>query len=145
MRRLFVCIFSLVWVVGMMAQANVSKPYWVKKVPKAPRSAMYYYRMTMAEAKTYDEAYAKAFAIAIHESRWKLGVTVDLNTSEQTILENVINDISLQTSQVRLPINKVCEYSENSSVNMNIRVYVLWQVARYGNVDPEFDDLDRCE
>lgn len=143
MRRLFVCIFSLVWVVGIMAQANTSKPYWIKKLPRTSRWEMYYYRMTKGEATNYEEAYAAAFAKAVQESKWKMGVSVDINENDAST--DVVNSLTIHSSQVRLLLNKVCEYVEKNPLNMNVQVYVLWQVARYANVDPEFDDFDRCE
>lgn len=145
MKRLVIVILTLVCAFSLEAQTNASRPSWLTRLPKAPRKAMYYYRVTTAEARTYEQAYAKAFAAAIQESRWKLGVAVDINTNEEEQQQNIINNINVQPSQVRLQLNKACEYIENSTVNMNIRVSILWQVARYGNVDPQFDDFTDCE
>lgn len=145
MRKLLLIIITLVCALSSGAQTNTSRPYWLTRLPKAPKNAMYYYRVTTAEARTYDQAYAKAFATAIQESRWKLGVAVDINTSEEEQAQDIINNINVQPSQVRLQLNKVCEHIENSTINMNVRVSILWQVARYGNVDPQFDDFTDCK
>lgn len=145
MRKLLLIIITLVCALSLGAQTNVSRPSWLTRLPRAPRNAMYYYRVTTAEARTYDQAYAKAFATAIQESRWKLGVAVDINTSEEEQAQDIINNINVQPSQVRLQLNKVCEHIENSTTNMNVRVSILWQVARYGNVDPQFDDFTDCK
>ena len=145
MRKLLLIIITLVCALSLGAQTNVSNPKWLKQLPIAPRNAMYYYRVTTAEARTYEQAYAKAFATAIQESRWKLGVAVDINTNEEEQAQDIINNINVQPSQVRLQLNKVCEYIENSTINMNVRVSILWQVARYGNVDPQFDDFTDCK
>lgn len=145
MRKLLLIIITLVCALSLGAQTNVSNPKWLKHLPIAPRNAMYYYRVTTAEARTYEQAYAKAFATAIQESRWKLGVAVDINTNEEEQAQDIINNINVQPSQVRLQLNKVCEYIENSTINMNVRVSILWQVARYGNVDPQFDDFTDCK
>lgn len=145
MRKLLLIIITLVCALSLGAQTNISRPSWLTRLPRAPRNAMYYYRVTTAEARTYDQAYAKAFATAIQESRWKLGVAVDINTSEEEQAQDIINNINVQPSQVRLQLNKVCEHIENSTTNMNVRVSILWQVARYGNVDPQFDDFTDCK
>lgn len=145
MRKLLLIIITLVCALSSGAQTNVSRPSWLTRLPRSPRNAMYYYRVTTAEARTYDQAYAKAFATAIQESYWKLGVAVDINISEDEQVQDIINNINVQPSQVRLQLNKVCEHIENSTINMNVRVFVLWQVARYGNVEPQFDDFTDCE
>lgn len=145
MKRIIILIISMVWGLTMSSQTIGSKPTWLKHLPKAPRRAMYYYRVTSAEAKTYEEAYSKAFAIAVYESRWKLGVAVDLNMGVDEHEKEIRNSISIEPSQIRIPLNKVCEFQENSPVNMNIRVHILWQIAKYGNVDPDFDDFTNCE
>ena len=145
MRKLLLIIITLVCALSLGAQTNISRPSWLTRLPRAPRNAMYYYRVTTAEARTYDQAYAKAFATAIQESRWKLGVAVNINTSEEEQAQDIINNINVQPSQVRLQLNKVCEHIENSTINMNVRVSILWQVARYGNVDPQFDEFTDCQ
>ena len=145
MRKLLLIIITLVCALSLGAQTNISRPSWLTRLPRAPRNAMYYYRVTTAEARTYDQAYAKAFATAIQESRGKLGVAVNINTSEEEQAQDIINNINVQPSQVRLQLNKVCEHIENSTINMNVRVSILWQVARYGNVDPQFDEFTDCK
>ena len=118
------------------------RPQWISQKPSDEEN--YYYRVTMAEAKTYKDAYAEAFAMAILESSWRLGVTVskidDLNTIKNVILEN----IDLKTTNMNLPMNKVCEYEEKTIGNSNIRLFILWQVAKYGNIDPDFKDFNDC-
>jgi hypothetical protein len=132
-------------VCALSASAQTSAlPSWVKHLPKAPRKAMYYYRVTTAEARTYEQAYAKAFATAIQESRWKMGVVVDLNASEEQYANDILTNINVQSSQIRLQLNKACEHIATNSYNMNTRVYILWQVAKYGNVDPQFDEFTDC-
>ena len=121
----------MVWGLTMSSQTIGSKPTWLKHLPKAPRRAMYYYRVTSAEAKTYEEAYSKAFAIAVYESRGKLGVAVDLNMGVDEHEKEIRNSISIEPSQIRIPLNKVCEYQENSPVNMNIRVHIHVHVHVY--------------
>lgn len=145
MRFLLSIIMTLVCAFSSEAQTNVSNPKWLKHLPIAPRNAMYYYRITTAEARTYDEAYAKAFERAIQESYWKLGVAVDINTSEDKQAQDIVNNINVKPSQVRLKLNKVCEHIVKSTINMNVHVFILWQVACYGNVDPKFDDFTDCE
>lgn len=118
-------------------------PKWVKHLPQAG-NATYYYRVTKADAKTYEAAYIKAFSMAILESQWKLGVKVSKTDDIQTIEQTVTSDLNLKSSNMNLPMNKVCEY-EQASPNGGVILYCLWQVASYGNVKAEFENYLDCE
>ena len=123
----------------------LGEPSWVKHLPK-PNNDTYYYRVTKAEGKTYEEAYTKAFSMAILESQWKLGVKVNKSDNVQTIEETIASDLSLRSSNMNLPLNKVCEYEKASSnISNGVVLYILWQVARYGNVKVEFEEYLNCE
>ena len=123
----------------------LGEPSWVKHLPK-PNNDTYYYRLTKAEGKTYEEAYTKAFSMAILESQWKLGVKVNKSDNVQTIEETITSDLSLRSSNMNLPLNKVCEYEKASSnISNGVVLYILWQVARYGNVKVEFEEYLNCE
>ena len=93
----------------------------------------------------YDKAYANAFAKAVLESSWKLGVEVNTQNDLQTIESNIMSNISVEKSTMILPLNKVCEYVEPQSGRMGVRVYILWQVAKYGNVRPNFEEFTDCD
>ena len=126
---------ALGWALGM--------PSWVKHLPKANNDT-YYYRVTKAEGKDYEQAYTKAFSMAILESQWKLGVKVSKQDDAKTIEESLKQDLTLKSSNMNLPMNKVCEY-EQASPNGGIILYCLWQVATYGNVKAEFENYLDCE
>ena len=132
----------MAWVLASNAQA----PYWVKRLP-IPKSGNFYYRVTIAEGRNYKDAYAEAFAMAIYESYSKLkGVSVSINSDQQSIKEGVIEAIStVDEGQMRLPINKVYEYEERVITSSKIRLYVLWQVANSALIDPQFEDFNKCE
>ena len=139
-RRILLSILTFLmpafcWALGM--------PKWIKHLPQAG-NATYYYRVTKADAKTYEEAYTKAFSMAILESQWKLGVKVSKTDDIQTIEQTVTSDLNLRSSNMNLPMNKVCEY-EQASPNGGIILYCLWQVASYGNVKAEFENYLDCE
>lgn len=123
----------------------LGKPSWIKHLPQAGNDT-YYYRVTKAEGKTYEDAYTKAFSMAILESQWKLGVRVTKTTDAQTIEETLKQDLTLKNSSMNLPMNKVCEFEQASSnPNGGIILYCLWQVATYGNVKAEFENFLECE
>lgn len=123
------------WALGM--------PKWVKHLPGAGNGT-YYYRVTKAEGKDYEQAYVKAFSMAILESQWKLGVKVSKTDDAQTIEQSLQQELTLKSSNMNLPMNKVCEY-EQASPNGGVILYCLWQVATYGNVKAEFENYLDCE
>lgn len=128
---------TIAWAIG--------EPVWLKHLPK-PNNDTYYYRVTKAEGHTYEEAYTKAFSMAILESQWKIGVKVNKLDNLQTIEETITSDLNLQSSNMILPLNKVCEYEKASpNIANGVVLYILWQVARYGNVKTEFEDYLDCE
>ena len=135
-------VLAMAWALVSNAQA----PYWVKRLP-APKSGNFYYRVTIAEGRTYKDAYAEAFAMAIYESYSKLkGIAVNINSDQQTIKDGVVDAIStIDEGQMRLPINKVCEYEERVITSNKIRLYVLWQVANNALTDPQFENFNKCE
>lgn len=136
----------MVFVMGWALVSNAQAPYWVKRLP-VPKSGNFYYRVTIAEGRNYKEAYAEAFAMAIYESYSKLkGISVGINSDQQTIKEGVVEAISaVDDGQMRLPINKVCEYEERVVTSNKIRLYVLWQVANSALIDPQFEYFNKCE
>lgn len=125
------------WALGM--------PFWVKHLPKSNNDT-YYYRVTKAEAQTYEEAYTKAFSMAILECQWRLGVKVSKSEDIQTIEQTITSELNLRSSNMNLSLNKVCEYETASpNISNGVVLYVLWQVARYGNIKVEFDEFTECE
>ena len=143
MKRL-VLIVALVmgWALVSIAQA----PYWVNRLP-VPKSGNFYYRVTIAEGRNYKDAYAEAFAMAVYESYSKLsGIAVTIGSDQQAIKEGVVEAISTANEgQMRLPINKVCEYEERVVTSNKIRLYVLWQVANSALADPQFENFNKCD
>ena len=118
------------------------RPQWITQKPSEAEN--YYYRVTMSEAKTYKDAYAEAFAMAILESSWRLGVAVSKTNDFNAIKDDVMDNIEVKSMNMKLPMNKVCEYEEKSTTSSNIRLYILWQVAKYGNKDPKFEEFNNC-
>lgn len=119
-------------------------PYWIKHLPQS-KKGNFYYRVTMAEGADYTKAYAKAFAMAILESSWKHGVTVGKGNDLKTLESDILNNINVMPKDVKIPLNKVCEYAEPIISTMHgVRIYVLWQVGNTSN-DSQFEIFNNCE
>lgn len=127
----------------VVAEAQENLPYWVNNLPK-PENGTYYFRMTHAEEMTYEKAYVKAFSMAILESSWKIGLPVDAKNDLATIEQGVENNLSIRSHQSNIAINKVCEWQTKSVTSNKVVLYVLWQVAAAGNIEPKFEEFNKC-
>lgn len=130
------------------AQTDRDMPHWITKLPSANPNKHYYYRVTMGEGDTYDKAYAKAFAKAVIEAKWKLGVRVNVS-DDMTALEGQVTEaINVQEQVMTIPINKVCDWWEDfysSTSKKQVRLYVLWQIADDGRFEPKFEEYTNCQ
>lgn len=127
----------------MVAEAQENLPYWVNNLPKSENET-YYFRVTHAEETTYEKAYVKAFSMAILESSWKMGLPVDAKNDLATIEQGVENNLSIRSHQSNIAINKVCEWQTKSVTSNKVVLYVLWQVAAAGNIEPKFEEFNKC-
>ncbi|MBR4715812.1 MAG: hypothetical protein IKP34_06520 [Bacteroidales bacterium] len=142
MKKLFLALLLLMAGV-LYAEAQETKPYWVNNLPK-PGNATYYFRVTHAEEMTYEKAYVRAFSMAILESSWKMGLPVDAKNDMATIENGVEDNLSIRSHQSNIAINKVCEYQTQSVTSNKVVLYVLWQVAASGNIEPRFEEFNKC-
>ncbi|MBQ6764201.1 MAG: hypothetical protein IJP45_03330, partial [Paludibacteraceae bacterium] len=82
-------------------------PQWVTQLPSSNPQKHFYYRVTVGEGTTYDKAYANAFAKAIMEAKWKLGVKVKVSDDMAALEDQVTNAVNVQEQYMEIPINKV--------------------------------------
>lgn len=108
-------------------------PQWIQSPPR--KTETYYYRVSQGIGLTEEVALKKAFAMAIVESAFAVGVSVDISQ-----LEKIDGDsLMVQASKfVKIPINKVCQYTESLVTRRGYRVYVLCQVANNAHIIPKF-------
>ncbi len=132
--------------VGMLCvnAQQTPMPSWVNSLPK-PENETYYFRVTHAEEMTYEKAYVRAFSMAILESSWKMGLPVDAKNDMAAIENGVEENISIRSHQSNLAINKVCEWQTQSVTSNKVILYVLWQVAAAGNIEPKFEEFNKCK
>lgn len=108
-------------------------PQWIQSPPR--KTETYYYRVSQGIGLTEEVTLKKAFAMAIVESAFAVGVSVDISQ-----LEKIDGDsLMVQASKfVKIPINKVCQYTESLVTRRGYRVYVLCQVANNAHIIPKF-------
>lgn len=129
---------------ALSLNAYAGVPPWMYSLPVSGNQT-YDYKVTQGEAKTYDEAYSKALARAILETSWKVsGVTVKVNDDLGTIEQDITQSLETISKEVRLHINKVCEYTDRPTGTMHVRVYILWQIPRDRYTNPVFEPY-KCD
>ncbi len=142
MKKYLLLLLVLLPVLYATGQNNM--PSWVNNLPK-PENDTYYFRVTHAEEMTYEKAYVRAFSMAILESSWKMGLPVDAKNDMAAIEEGVEDNISIRSHQSNIALNKVCEWQTKSITSNKVILYVLWQVAASGNIEPNFEPFNNCK
>lgn len=141
--RKHILALSLLMFCMCCVKAQDTPPSWVNSLPK-PENETYYFRVTHAEEMTYEKAYVRAFSMAILESSWKMGLPVDAKNDMAAIENGVEENISIRSHQSNIAINKVCEWQTRSVTSNKVILYVLWQVAAAGNIEPRFEEFNKC-
>ena len=122
-----------------IAQEN-TPPGWLSRLPLASNTT-YMYVMERGNGATYNEAVNNAMLKVIRNTSLRIGVAIDISEVNKALQNG--KDWDIVAVQHRIPINKVCEYRERKDESGFI-VAVLCQVAKSGNVYPEFDEFIAC-
>lgn len=110
-----------------------SRPQWIQSPPK--KAETYYYRVSHGTGLTEEAALKKALALTIMESAFAVGVSVDVHKLEKMDGDSMMIEAE---KYVKIPINKVCQYTEELITRRGYRVYVLCQVANDVHIIPDF-------
>lgn len=81
----------------------------------------------------------KAFAMAILESAFAIGIPVDIQKMEQLEGDSLLVEAS---RYVKIPINKVCQCTRELTTRRGYRVYILCQVANDVHEQPKFKSFN---
>lgn len=112
-------------------------PDWVQSPPAHTHT--YYYRVSQGTGLTEEEAGRKAFAMAIIESAFAIGIPVDMKKLEKMQADSLLIEAS---RYVKIPINKVCQCTESLVTRRGYRVYMLCQVANDVHTPPVFKSFN---
>lgn len=131
----FVCI--ILFVCTLVGNAQNRPPVWIKVHP--PRTETYHYRVSQGVGNTKEESQQRALAMAIMESALAIGIPIDVSRLEKLESDSLMITAS---TYVKIPINKVCEYTETLVTRHGYRTYVLCQVANDARVIPQFKSFN---
>ncbi|MBO5674209.1 MAG: hypothetical protein J6S09_07970 [Paludibacteraceae bacterium] len=117
------------------------RPDWFYNTPH-PGNATYLYVVEHGEGATKREALNQAIARVFQSTANRIGQFVSTDEINRAVQAGT--DYSVIGRNMKVPINKVCEFAFQDEKSYAWTVYVLCQVAKSGSVIPEFDDCDLC-
>ena len=136
MKKQFFTIFFVLIAVSSMAQ---KLPDWIINKP-TPTNNTYLYVVESATGQTEMQARNRAIAEVFRSTAMRIGQPIDSEEINKALQRGT--EYYVISSQYNIPINKVCEYTDNKT--LPCRVYVLCQVAKAGNARVEFDEFNAC-
>lgn len=114
-------------------------PDWVTNIP-SPGNNTYFYVVESAFGDTELQARNQAFARVFQSTAMRLGQPISAEEINRAVQSGT--SYSVLSRQYNIPINKVCEYTENKSGTY--RVYILCQVAKSATIPVRFDGFSAC-
>lgn len=131
----FTFVLTLFAITGMAQKL----PDWITNKP-TPTNSTYLYVVESATGQTEMQARNQAIAEVFRSTAMRIGQPFDSEEINRALQRGT--EYYVISSQYNIPINKVCEYTDNKT--SPCRVYVLFQVAKTGNIRVEFDDFNAC-
>ena len=136
MKKQILIPFLMLLAISGMAQ---KLPDWIINKP-TPTNSTYLYVVESATGQTEMQARNRAIAEVFRSTAMRIGQPFDSEEINRALQRGT--EYYVISSQYNIPINKVCEYTDNKT--SPCRVYVLCQVAKAGNIHVEFDDFKDC-
>ena len=132
-------IFTFTLLLFTLSVAAQKLPDWIINKP-TPTNNTYLYVVESATGQTEMQARNRAIAEVFRSTAMRIGQPIDSEEINRALQRGT--EYYVISSQYNVPINKVCEYTDNKT--SPCRVYVLCQVAKAGNIRVEFDDFSSC-
>lgn len=137
MKKQIVLTIALL-MIGIASSAQ-KLPDWIINKP-SPTNSTYLYVVESATGQTEMQARNRAIGEVFRSTAMRIGQPIDSEEINRALQRGT--EYYVISSQYNVPINKVCEYTDNKT--SPCRVYVLCQVAKAGNIRVEFDDFNAC-
>lgn len=132
-------LFLLLLAISQVAICAQEVPQWVQKKPK-PANDTYLYVVERGVGATEMEARNRAMGLVYRSTIERLALPINLASIKETI--NNGSNYGDNAEVMNIPVNKVCEYIQQEATQY--AVYVLCQVAQYGNIPVSFTDYTHC-
>ena len=132
-------LFLLLMAMSQMVICAQDVPQWVQKKPR-PANDTYLYVVERGVGATEMEARNRAMGLVYRSTIERLSLGIDLSSINNAIANG--SNYGDSSEAMNVPVNKVCEFIQQEA--NQYAVYVLCQVARYGNIEVLFTDFTHC-
>ena len=119
----------------------VFRPDWVFEAPR-PGNATYVYVVEHGEGNTKREALNQALGRVFQSTANRIGQAISTDDINKAVQAGT--DYEVIARNMKVPINKVCEFPVQDTLTNSWTMYVLCQVAKSGNITPEFEATNEC-
>ena len=139
---LFFTLLALIATSAMAQQPQKPqfRPDWVYSAPH-PGNSTYLYVVEHGEGATKREALNQAIARVFQSTANRIGQFVSTDEINRAVQAGT--DYNVIGRNMKVPVHKVCEFPIQNK-DYSWTVYVLCQVAKAGNITPEFEECDLC-
>ena len=132
-------LFLLLLIAAQMTLVAQEMPQWVLQKPR-PANDSYLYVVERGVGDTEMEARNRAMGLVYRSTIERLALAIDLSSINEAIANG--SNYGESSDAMNVPVNKVCEYIQREG--NQYAVYVLCQVARYGNMAYNFTPFTQC-
>ena len=132
-------LLLLLLVAAQMTLVAQEMPQWVLQKPR-PANDTYLYVVERGVGATEMEARNRAMGLVYRSTIERLALAIDLASINSAITNG--SNYGETSEAMNVPVNKVCEYMQREG--SQYVVYVLCQVAQYGNVPALFTPFTQC-
>ncbi len=132
-------LFLLLLAMSQMVICAQDVPQWVQKKPR-PANDTYLYVVERGVGATEMEARNRAMGLVYRSTIERLALPINLASINEAI--NNGSNYGDNAEVMNIPVNKVCEYIQQEATQY--AVYVLCQVAQYGNREARFSAFTQC-
>ena len=117
------------------------RPDWTYEAPES-HSTSFLYVVEHGEGNTQREALNQAIGRVFQSTANRIGQFVSTDEINRAVQAGT--DYEVISRKMKVPINKVCEFSMQNPYDGTWTMYILCQVAVAGNVTPEFKPYNGC-
>ena len=143
-KSLFVALglFCLTMVASaQMTRKPTFRPDWTFRAP-APGNGTYLYVVEHGEGNTKREAMNQAIGRVFQSTANRMGQTINTDEIHRAVSSG--EDYDVISRKIKIPVNKVCEFAVQDTLNYTWTMYILCQVAKAGNITVEFETCEEC-
>ena len=143
MRKILFFVLLAVFTISVSAQQPKKpeyRPDWIYNAPH-PGNSTYFYVVDQGEGSTKREALNQAIARVFQSTANRLGQFVSTDEINEALQAGTSYEVIGRN--MKIPVYKVCEFAIQNK-DKTWTMYILCQVAKSGNITPEFEPCNVC-